>query len=329
MAERKFITEIAFNLVSSGVLVTHAKDISKIDDSQAHYELANDCHIYIIVKRPRLAFVVDSINWANGVTRGKFYYHKLGQRVELDFAMQGEPNGKIEYSPYPHNTFSIINEAHTMGPFPAHLVSLVCEEISDLSLRDLEVMYVGMSYGEDGSRSAKDRLKNHSTLQKVLADMSADEPESETLLVLVEYEPPISIITFDGRDKSLLEENDRDVIRDLKKQNEVIDGKTEIALAEAGLIKYFKPRYNDKYKNNFPDRAHTITESLYSIDFTAFVVELDTEDVSVRLFSEYMRPGYHHIASYDLHDLSVRKSFFDLLESSSSYSAENHTGPIF
>jgi len=329
MAERKFITEMAFTLASQGVMITHPKDISKIDDQPEDVsELAKDCHIYLIVKRPRLGFVADSIKWKDGITKGKMYYHQAGERIEIDFLLAGEPNGIIQYSEYPHNTITLVNGEDRIWPLPAHLISLICDDISDKSLRDLEVVYVGMSYG-DGNRSAKDRLKSHSTLQQVLADMSADEPDSEALLILVQYAPPISLITFDGRDKSLRMEDDRDVIKDLRKQQELIDGKTEIALAEAGLIKYFKPRYNDKYKNNFPDRAHAITESLYDIDFIAFVVELDTEDIKVRLFSENMKPGFHHIASYDLHDSSIRKSFFDLLESSSSYSAGSHSGPIF
>src|SRR5690606_37826557 len=158
-------------------------------------------------------------------------------------------------SAYPHTTIELVNGSHRTGPLPAHLISLLCDDIANKSLRNLEVVYVGMSYG-DGSRSAKDRLKSHSTRQQVLADMSADEPDSEALLILVQYAPPLSVISFDGRDKSLNLDDDRDIIADLQKQRELIDGKNEIALAEAGLIKYFKPRYIDKYKNNFPDKAH-------------------------------------------------------------------------
>jgi hypothetical protein len=327
--QRKHVTEIVFNLASQGVMITHPKDIGRLDEqSKEVIELASDCHIYLIAKRPRLGFVPDTITWNNGITKGKMYYAQAGRRNEIEFQMEGEPNGIIQYSDYPHNTITLINGDQVIGPLPAHLISLICNEISDKSLRDLEVVYIGMSYG-DGDRAAKDRLKNHSTLQQVLADMNSDEPDSEALLILVQYAPPFSIITIDGRDKSLSPDKDRDVIGDLRKQQELIYRKTEIALAEAGLIKYFKPKYNDKYKNNFPDRAHKVTESLYAIDFNAFVVELNTEEVGVRLFSKNRRPGFHHIASYDLHNPQIRKSFFNLLESSSSYSAETFSGPSF
>jgi hypothetical protein len=329
MPKRNHVTEIAFNLASQGTLIIHPKDIWKIDDySQEASELASDCHIYLIVKRPRLGFIPNSITWTDGVSTGKMYYHRQGERREVEFKMVGGLDEKIEYSTYPHSTITLGNEKNRSGPIPAHVISLICDEIDDESLRDLEVVYVGMSYG-DGNRSAKDRLKSHSTLQQVLADMNADEPENEALLVLVQYAPPFSVISFDGQDKSLKIEDDRNVINDLQRHSELIDGKTEIALAEAGLIKYFKPRYNDKYKNNFPDKAHSVTKSLYDIDFIAFVVELDTEDIHIRLFSEHRNPGFHHVANYDLHDPEIRKSFFNLLESSSSRSAEEISGPIF
>lgn len=329
MPQRKHVTEIAFNLASQGVMITHPRDIAKIgEQSVEHAQLASDCHIYLVAKRPRLGFVPDSITWGDGLTKGKMYYHEAGERKETEFHLKGEPNGSIAYSAYPHNSIELVNGKHSTGPLPAHLISLMCDDIQNKALRDLEVVYVGMSYG-DGNRSAKDRLKSHSTLQQVLADMSADEPDSEALLLLVQYAPPFSVISIDGRDKSLRVEKDRDVIKDLRRQQQLIDGKTEIALAEAGLIKYFRPRYNDKYKNNFPDKAHVVTKSLYSIDFIAFAVELNTEDINVRLYSGCRPPGFHHIANYDLHDPQTRKSFFNLLESSSSYSAESFSGPIF
>lgn len=329
MTKRKHITELAFNLASQGVMIIHPKDITKIDDNPPEtVELAADCHIYLIVKRPRLAFVPDSLTWSGGITKGKMYYHRAGERLETEFTLVGEPNGTIKYSDYPHHSITLVSGAVSGPVLPAHLVSLICDEIADTSLRDLEVVYVGMSYG-DGERSAKDRLQSHSTLQQVLADMNSDDPDGEALLILVQYAPPFSIISIDGRDKSLNVEGDRDAIDDLDKQQTLIGEKVQIALAEAGLIRYFKPHYNDKYKNNFPSRAHVVTESLYSVDFTGFVVELNTEDIKVRLFSESRGPGFHHIANYDLHDPAIRKSFFDMLESSSSFSAENLSGPMY
>lgn len=329
MTVRKYLTEIAFTLPSQGTLLIHPKDISKLDKEREEVrELAEDCHIYIIAKRPRLRFVPNSFTWSGGVTNGKLACIDGGTLKEINFTMQGEPALDIVYAPYPHRTIDLTKDGEVIYTLPAHLMPNMFMTTDMPSVNELEIVYIGMAYG-DGNRSAKDRLKSHSTLQQVLADMSADEPDAEALIIMVQYAPPLVMMHFDGREKSLDPDADRDPVGDIRSAEKLINRRIETSLAEAGLIRYFQPRYNEKYKNNFPSAAHTITEELYTIDFLAFVVELDTEDIKVRLFSPTRLPGYHHIASFDLHDPEERKSFFHMLESSSSYRAENFSGPIF
>lgn len=329
MTVRKYVTEIALTLQSQGTLLIHPKDISRLDkECDEVRELAEDCHIYIIAKRPRLRFVPNSITWADGITSGKLACIEGGALKEINFTMEGEPALNIVYAPYPHRTIDLTKDNEVIYTLPAHLMPNMFMSTDMPEVHDLEVVYIGMAYG-DGNRSAKDRLKNHSTLQQVLADMSADEPDSEALIIMVQYAPPLAMISFDGRDKSLDPNVDRDPVRDIRTAEKIINRKMETSLAEAGLIRYFQPRYNEKYKNNFPSVAHAITQELYTIDFLAFAVELNTEDIKLRLFSPTRLPGYHHIASFDLHDPEERKSFFNMLESSSSYRAENFSGPIF
>jgi hypothetical protein len=202
------------------------------------------------------------------------------------------------------------------------------DKVNDSSIRDLDVQYVGMSYAE-GKRSAKDRLQSHSTLQQVLADLSADSPESEALLVLVQYVSPQSIISFDGRDKSLRIEDDRNLIADLQRQQREITKDLQIALIEAGLIKYFQPPYNDKYKNRFPHPTHKILDEVYSIDFGALTIEINTEEIKCRLYSATRAEGYRHIAGFDLHDVTVRRSFFNVMNLPMGSDGPDHTGPAF
>lgn len=329
MSQRKHLTEIALTLPSQGTLLLHPKDISNLDKQDPQIlELAEDCHIYIIAKRPRLRFVPDSIVADAGKTRGKLAFNSGGRTQEVNFIMDGEPALEIAYAPYPHRTIDLRNNGEVVYTLPAHLMPNFFSWTDTPSIRELEVVYVGMAYG-DGSRSAKDRLKGHATLQQVLADLNAEDPDAEALIIMVQYAPPLAILHFDPRDKSLDPDADRDPIANMRSAEQLINRKIETALAEAGLIRYFQPRYNEKYKNNFPSAAHSITESLYEIDFLGLVVEINTEDINVRLFSEKRAPGYHHIASFDLHDPDARQSFFNMLQTSSSYRAENFAGPLF
>jgi len=330
MAQRKHITELALNLFSDGVLVVHPKDIARIDGvGQEMVNLASQCHIYLIVTHLRPSFVPGSVEVGDGKTTGKLAYVRDGVRMETDFAFAGEAVAdRIEISDYPHRMLSLIRNGERFFSIPAHHASLASDRLGDPSLRDLCVVYVGMSYG-DGGRSAKDRLLSHSTLQQVLADLTAESPDSEALVIMVQYVEPQAMITFDGHDKSLREENDRNVIGDLQRVQKSITEELQIRLIEAALIRYFRPRYNDKYKHHFPNPTQKILEEVYAIDFGALVVEIDTEEINSRLFSPTRNPGYHHVASFDLHDPAIRRSFFNLMDNDGGPDAGTFSGPVF
>lgn len=330
MASRKHITELALGFCSRGLLLLHPKNIKEVDQqSPDTIALAEDCHIYLIIKRPRLSYVPGSIVIANGMTVGRMRYTRQGIPHEFEFRLRGEPNAdSVEISEYPHSAMLLIRNGEVSASLPTHFASMLCDYVEDTSIRDFDVQYVGMSYA-DGTRSAKDRLQSHSTLQQVLADLSYDSPESETLLVLAQYEPPQLIISFDGRDESLLLEDDRDVMHDLQRHQQEITKDLQITLIEAGLIKYFQPPYNDKYKNRFPSPTHKILDEVYSIDFGALTVEINTESINARLVSSARNPGFHHIASFDLHDLSIRRSFFNIMNFPDGSNAPDHSGPVF
>lgn len=330
MAKRKYISELALNFYSDGLLLVHPKDVASIDQQpEEHAELANECHIYLIVTRPRVSFVPDSIQVGGGKTRGKFRYSKGGVPQETAFWLDGEANAdKIEISAYPHHKLTLIKNGERFFTVPGHLLSMMCDHLDDMSIRDLEVAYVGMSYA-DGTRSAKDRLLSHSTLQQVLADLNNDAPDSEALIVMAQYVSPQTIITFDGMDKSLKLEDDRDLMADLERQQSQITEDLQIALIEASLIKYFEPRYNDKYKQRFPHPTQKILKEVYEIDFGALIVELNTEKINGRLFSGVREPGYHHISGVDLHDPQVRRSFFNVMNLPKGSDGTDHSGPLF
>lgn len=322
---------MALGFFSNGILLLHPKDIKTLEqESQRKIkDLADNCHIYLIVIRPRISYVPNSIAVGEESTRGKFRYCKDGEAKEVEFSLQGKATAdSIEISDYPHTKLSLIKGGESFCTVPAHLMCMICDHIDDPSIRDLEVVYVGMSYA-DGKRSAKDRLLNHSTLQQVLADLNNDSPDMEALIVMAEYEPPQAMISFDGRDKTLKLEDDRDIVADLQKQKTRITRDLEISLIEAGLIKYFEPSYNSKYKERFPHPAQQILKEVYEIDFGALTVEINTEEINGRLFSKARKPGYHHIASVDLHDPTIRRSFFNIMNVEQGFNAPDQSGPAY
>jgi hypothetical protein len=329
MPQRKHITEIALGFFSTYLVVLHPKNIADVDSQPEHAGIAENCHIYLIVKRPRVAYVPDSIVVGDESTVGRFRYVREGIAAETEFFLRGKPNAdELRISPYPHHKLTLVKDGEEYTTIPAHLMCLMCDGVADPAIRDLEVAYVGMSYAE-GRRSAKDRLLSHSTLQQVLADLNSDAPDDEALIIMAQFDSPQTFISFDGRDKSLKLEDDRDVMADLAKQQELVTEDLQIALIEAGLIRYFQPLYNDKYKQRFPHPTQKILDALYKIDFGALTVEINTEEINSRIFSSVRKPGYHHIASYDLHDPTVRHSFFNTMNAENGSDAEDHSGPVF
>lgn len=78
--------------------------------------------------------------------------------------------------------------------------NLIAEARSNLlpTDTDLRVMYVGQGIGRKGTRTAVDRLRAHSTLQRILAEMSTYFPSSEVLLLLYRFEHGRTIISNGG-----------------------------------------------------------------------------------------------------------------------------------
>ena len=330
MAQRKHITEIGLGFYSDGMLLLHPKDLDDIDKHGREVrELSDRCHIYAIVTKPRVTYVPGSIAIGNGKTSGRFRYVRDGVASECGFHLGGEPNAdRVDISPYPHTKLHLIRDDEIVFTAPAHMTSMICEHIDVAELRDLTVQYIGMSYA-DGRRSARDRLASHSTLQRVLADLNGDAPDLEALLVLAEFASPQTMITFDGRDPTLVIETDRDIEVALNRQAAEISEGQEIALIEAGLIRYFQPPYNEKYKHTFPAQSQKILAELYSIDFSGLTVEINTESLHGRLLSGHRPPGFHHMAYYDLHDPAIRRSFFDILGEEGTSGANVMSGPLF
>ena len=62
---------------------------------------------------------------------------------------------------------------------------------------EFEILYVGQAFGNDGKRLATDRLKSHSTLQKIFADYYNSSPDKRIFIMLLEFTPQLQA-SMDG-----------------------------------------------------------------------------------------------------------------------------------
>ena len=215
---------------------------------------------------------------------------------------------------------------------PAYAVPSI-GRVTHKSAHEAEVLYIGQAFG-DGSRKALDRLADHSTLQSVLADAIHEAPDQEILLLLLEYAPPKKFMvmppetTYPSWYKIDELEVQTEVDRRMGQlQHSTIPAKNCTSIVEAALINYFQPKYNEKFVRQAPQASHQHMAECYNEDFSALLVEINTEDAQISLYSRKRTAGLHHFAKYDLHDPEVRKSFFQLISFDNEVGLQVESGP--
>jgi hypothetical protein len=275
----------------------------------------NPCHIYMICRRPRIAidpttFMADE------------------ESISLDFIVQQEdrklrfgavvPNrlgtAKISLDcNYPYTWLTIRDDqGEAIMNAKSALLAASLEVKSIKEFLDLEIMYIGQAYGQEGSRTAPDRLESHSTLQAIYSEAISESPDKEIWLMLWNFAPML-ITSFDGRWKTYQTTMEEDDLHIDKLLNEPMTEQQQINFTEAAMINYFQPQFNKTFKNRFPSPAHATYSECYDLDLNSVLVEMNTEAMFAKTFSDAIPPEWHHIANYSLHSPEERRSMFAIL----------------
>ena len=213
-------------------------------------------------------------------------------------------------SKYPYTEYAIQNE---YGEVIANgKVALLIANFSReyWQYMDLEVLYIGQSFGSDGDRTASERLKNHSTLQGIYAEAIRESPDQDIWLILSTFTEYL-LCSFDGRtDKygTTVKEDSEHMEKTLKNN---ISQQQKINFTEAALIKYFQPPYNKIYKDSFPNPMHSSYSECYNIDLNMVAVEFQTEELGLKIYSEAVKPEWIHFCNFPPHSREERRYMFD------------------
>jgi hypothetical protein len=164
-----------------------------------------------------------------------------------------------------------------------------------------DVVYVGQAFGRHGERTAWDRLKRHETVQRVLAETP---PDLQVWLTLASISDLNVFPEIDPRfptQKSSTEDDEHiDHVIGVV-YNDAFKDKEAVALAEAGLIRYFRPHYNDRMKYTFPARKQVSLESIRNLDFHGLIVELQTDHIDLLYGSGAAGYAYDHFWGFAIH----------------------------
>lgn len=313
MKQQKYQTEICLVLCSQGMAALRPSEISRVLTNPKYLTILENCHLYAIGKRSRLSLEPDSLFYDGEYLHGRLCFHHRGQIHQEAFSTYvpiKDAIVKFDVSPYPHN--QIIGLSASGDVVHSSPITLVAPFFMGHfhDKLDVEIMYIGQAFGKKGGRHALNRLKDHSTLQKIQADILSSDPDSELLLILIEYDDPIAMLNIDGASKPMVsdQEDDRHITDILTTP---IPDAELVTMAEAGLIRYFQPYYNTVYKNNFPETGMKTLQKCYNLDFSALSIEIDTEDLHFKIFSPFTQKHFHHIAMFDLHTEECRRHFFE------------------
>lgn len=172
---------------------------------------------------------------------------------------------------------------------------------------NFDVQYIGQAYGDEGSRTAFERLKKHETLQKISLEGVKEGHRLEVLLL----EPVTAnrVITLFNPKAENNDDSAGRIAAGLDKLYNTTE-QERISLYEAALIRYFKPPYNSKFKDSFPSTNMKLLKECYDKDFSAVIAEVGADELPFELCSNSVQVKHNHIATHDLHDDASRQVFF-------------------
>jgi hypothetical protein len=309
-------SEFAVNSFASMISVLQSDDLDLIT-SQKFFNEHNPCHIYMICRRPRIIIEPNKFK-CNNDSFDMYFKIQKKEKFEEFYLKINNPRKpelvEIE-SYYPFNSFKLKSKDDTLSAKTATFLQTLPRYEFNGDFLDLEILYIGQSYGVEGARTAPDRLKKHETLQAIYAEALNKNPDQEIWLILLSFQQ-LGITMLNGRTPFTEQEIEEDKSRLVDFFKTMSGGGiTEqqfINFTEAALIQYFKPSYNKEYKDTFPNPAHKTYLECYDLDINSVCLELGTmESVNVMVYSEFVERNPIHMADFLLHNKRDRMSMFD------------------
>lgn len=283
--------------------ILHSKDIASGSAvNEIDKKAINDCHIYMIHTRPLVSFVENSVSYdrRKEYLSGKVRATLLnGECIESNFSLKFKLKDNAisvkSLPPYREIT-THDSKGDVVRVLPAHLL---CGTMSNNHLVDallnLKVEYIGQAFG-NGNKNSLDRLKNHSTFQKILSEIPYHNPNLEIFVSIMNFQEPILY--------NIPEIDDCDDKNEIEKLWKIIDNppfkKEQINLIEAGLIRYFQPHFNIKLKMRFPSAKQQMLSKLTKLGITGLIIELPKSEMGFKIYSDTVLAQYSHFAMYDL-----------------------------
>lgn len=300
---RKYMSEFALHSFSSEIVTCYPSHLDTLKDSSARY------HIYMVNKIPRLSFIKNSLKFnegqlqvsiQKGVTKVKF------DDIGVFFEEYKDPQMGFKAELIDDKNLRLKDDKR--GSLNLDVLSFYRK--FSKNILPMEILYIGKSYGKDGNSDALKRLAKHSTLQEIYRDIIARDIESEIIFTLWEFTPRL-YTSIDGRSTFTVSESEnKEHAKNVYSNAPLVLDDHIINVTEAALINYFKPKYNQVFKDNFPSIKHSSYKYYYNYDFNGIIVELDTVTTRIEIYTKHNSYNWREHIKFNLNSEEERSSIF-------------------
>lgn len=329
--ERKYSFEAGLDVYASYKTIISVENLRKLKERDKH-----PYHIYGILSYNQIFFRKEKLKQTkDGIKLGLFMIED-GKEVDYDLPyisfIEEIDHRKIDVQfsyPAVKMTLSIKDETF-LKQYPEinKSIDIMAQEFFTRIAEELvprekyEVLYIGQSYGDKGSRTAFERLERHETLQKILTEYKGNHPDKHIYILLLEMSTRLAM-SFDSVSKIFTKNEDessehlKEVCSNLPIENQVIN------ITEAAMINYFKPMYNTNFVENFPDKKHKGYKQYFDLDYNSLTVEINLEfdnTPSIQLYTDSNKiESSFDVIQYELFNDNNRKSMYDIFEKRQGY----------
>lgn len=294
---KQFDVEHALSMYSQSFVAVPAFAIYEDEMLKPMAEQIRKCHIYLVGILPKVE-IADMKLQSDHLVMG---FEVVGNRHELSIPVPSGVtlSGSVETGPILTDTAG--------RSFAPDEQKLIAKLRSKLGIFKFEILYIGQAFGEDGSRSALDRLKKHETLQKIA--IQGTPPGYALNILMLQIVPDNRMIMSFNPFAKDQNDSDQRIKNGLDKLFDTNEAE-RTTLYEASLIRYFQPRFNKEFKNSFPSTNMKVLKDCYEKDVAAIIAEINDAEIPYQLFSETVPPKPYHTAQFNLHTAEDRKFFF-------------------
>ncbi|MCA1381456.1 hypothetical protein [Bradyrhizobium sp. BRP23] len=305
LEDKKFNVELALSLYADSYSLFPARTIYDKEALKPLMPVIERCHIYLIGKVPKMTLEDARLSEQTLFISTKV----LGKTYEVSWPLPEDMKLKEE-----NGAWCLFDDRGPRGWVSDDDIFQNMSRTHDCLHFDIQ--YIGQAYGEDGSRSALDRLLKHETLQRIAV---SGVPEGYRLeLLLLEVVPGTRVITvFDPK----AQDKAQGAVRIKAGLDKLFgtDEKERVSLFEAALIRYFRPPFNTKFKDSFPSTNMKVLKDCYDKGFSAVIAEVGFDGkLAYKLFSADVAASDHHMARFNLTKEEDRAIFFSTAGKSES-----------